>query len=147
MNDWAYMSTSMQVAESGQAGRAEQRRLLGEEVGVPARRAVDVGAGEQHHLLHPVARGDVEELLGAGHVEVVGLGGLVARVVLQAQVGDGLDSAPPEDVLDPGLADVELVVLDVLGTVPQRAPVEPDHPGVAVEDPGELPSPGSRRCR
>ena len=126
-----------QVAHVAVAVGRQERRLLGQEVGVVGARPVGVGAGEHHHLAHAVAHAQVEDLLGAEQVEAVGLREGDPRVVHDAEVDDGVHLAAAEGLLDPRLAQVHLEVLHVLGPVAERAAVDADHPGLDVEQLGD----------
>ena len=102
-------------------------------------RPVDVGRRQHHHLGHLVGQAVLEQLGGAADVPRVGLGGAGPRRVHQAHVDQRADVAGAEDVARLLRAQVDLVVLDVLGAAEEGAPIEADHveARVAMEPAGE----------
>ncbi len=122
-----------EVADLAEGGAAEEGRVLREELRVVRPRAVDVGAGEHDQLGHLVLGDELEQALEAGHVPGVVLGLADARVVEDAEVDHRREPLLAEDVLRLLAADVELVVLDVLGAAVEGAAVDADDGHLAVE--------------
>ena len=129
------MSTSTRSRISLNAAPPSSGASSVKKLRVVGTRAIDVRAREQDQLRDVVLRDVLEDLLKAGHVPSVVLSCADPRVVHHAEVNDGGDWGAAENVARLLAADVDLVVLDVLGTSLERAPIDADDAPLAVQTP------------
>ena len=121
-----------EIAHLREALRREQRRVFGQELRVVRPWPVDVRAREHDHLRHAVRLAVLEQLRRAGDVPRVQLGRPRARVVHHAEMDQRVDIAGAEHVARALAAQVDLVMLDVLGPPGHRSPIEADDPPTEI---------------
>jgi hypothetical protein len=136
-NPWSQHVDLDEVADAREPRGRHQRGVLGEEVRVVRARSVDVGAGEDDDLLHPVLRHRVEHARRAHHVEGVVLLRGHPGVVHDPHVDDRLHVVNAEDVLGLLLPEVELEELHGLRRSRERSTVQANDPLGAVKELGE----------